>query len=438
MERTLQQAGNLNPRGFFEDARLVELNRALLARIAPHPWLPPRDDLDADAYRDLTAQISEHIAERLDRSAPWGFKDPRTSWLIPIYARIFNHLRVTPNYVLCVRDPSSAIRSLIESTAMSPKMAELYWFTRNLAVLRDTGANCFVCHYEKMQEDPAAVAAAMSRFVFGQSPPATPSAEEARSAISPSLDRASLKPVPVTGECTRRLYALLRSMDGVAFDRERVRGEIVALDETQSSYQPWLNVAAARVKQLSRAAGEEGGQRVPASVLEAVATALDAGQTDRGSIEAALRAAGAKPLDALPDAMRRLIDHMETLGDDIATTRARLAELSACEGDAQRALVFERAKAAAAVRSAAAGRADLQKLRKELADLEAENREQQTEAVKALRTRVRELETSKRVRMGSAIADALTKPGLKTLTMPARVVRIALSRDSRARDGGDP
>lgn len=445
MERTLHRAGNLNPRGLFEDARLVDLNRSLLERLSPHPWLPPRDDVRADELRDLTGQISDHIESGLAEGSPWGFKDPRISWLIPIYSRIFNHLRVMPRYVLCVRDPASAVRSLIDSTAMSQEMAELYWFSRNLAVLRDTGANAFVCHYERLQEDPAAVAAALSGFVFGQSPPSSPPEADLREAVAPALDRASLKPVSVTSARARRLYDLLRTMDGVAFDRDAVTAEVVALEETQSCYQPWLNVAAMRVRQLTakveqleaapkeagsaqRDGGEGVGRRGVASALSAAAAAIEAVEREGGSMAAAFRAAGLDPGDAPPDALAKILDHVGRASEEAATVRVRLAELSESESEAERRLIRETARAEAAVRAAASREAELRRLRAETAEADRTGRERQSEVEKALRAEIGELLRSKRFRMGSAIAEAFRNPGLKTLTMPARVVRIALSR----------
>ncbi|HEX5230433.1 MAG TPA: sulfotransferase [Bryobacteraceae bacterium] len=113
----LQQAGAVNPRGFFEERTVVDFHKRILART---DLLGARVPLLASsivpAFDSSDKEEAVRILESLARPGPWGWKDPRTllfidSWLsllpnakliIPIrhplenYSSYWKRIRVRP------------------------------------------------------------------------------------------------------------------------------------------------------------------------------------------------------------------------------------------------------------------------------------------------------------------------------------------------------
>ena len=111
----LVPAASDNPTGFWEDAALQALNdRVLLSlgrtwsTIAPVPdarWNLPE-------LKTHMLEAIEVTRERFGRFPLWGFKDPRTTRLLPFAASSSTTLAIADSYVIVVRNPISVARSL--------------------------------------------------------------------------------------------------------------------------------------------------------------------------------------------------------------------------------------------------------------------------------------------------------------------------------------
>lgn len=74
-----------NPRGFFENRKVLEINNTLLANCG-RDWTCPPPNLD---HRQINLEPLETVIDQLNAEsggAPWGFKDPRTLFTLPAWA----------------------------------------------------------------------------------------------------------------------------------------------------------------------------------------------------------------------------------------------------------------------------------------------------------------------------------------------------------------
>ncbi|MEQ8282894.1 MAG: hypothetical protein RIC04_14150 [Parvibaculum sp.] len=124
-----------NPDGFYEDRRLVkiaadilvQLRRSLPLRtgVLPMPdgwWL-------SEDFNSHRMQMIDIVASELEKSSGsvWGFKDPRTLVLLPLWQTVFETLNVSPKTVLCLRHPGAVARSLRRRDEIPPQRGETIW-----------------------------------------------------------------------------------------------------------------------------------------------------------------------------------------------------------------------------------------------------------------------------------------------------------------------
>lgn len=142
-----------NPNGYFEIARLVDVNDQALDVLGASWRCPP-------TFEDVEAAASE-LAPIL--GAAWdvlqsGFrgipvlKDPRISLLLPLWGPLFGDDTL---YVLCVRDPLAVARSLARRNRMPIEVGLALWETYQIACLRGlAGRTAVVVDVNRLLADP--------------------------------------------------------------------------------------------------------------------------------------------------------------------------------------------------------------------------------------------------------------------------------------------
>ena len=135
-----------NPRGYYEDRRMVEINskiiRLLFAQVHEEgyplvvqmrPWpLQPRwmQRPEVLAFRaEMLPYVRRHIE---DSAIPWCIKDPRLCRLYPFWADIFQELGVRVDCVVSIRHPGHVAASLADRDGILPDQAELQWLIHTL------------------------------------------------------------------------------------------------------------------------------------------------------------------------------------------------------------------------------------------------------------------------------------------------------------------
>jgi hypothetical protein len=158
--------------GHYERPRINDLHDEILAlfdrrwsqpthhlALPDHWWTDPRIDPVREAFVD-------YLAPRLDAAGRFGFKDPRTSRLLPLWPSILDRLHADPVYVFCVRDPGQVARSLTARDQMGGDQGVYRWLVYNAQAIAGVGtAPVCVIRYEDWFADPAATLDRLARFI---------------------------------------------------------------------------------------------------------------------------------------------------------------------------------------------------------------------------------------------------------------------------------
>ncbi len=154
----LLAAGEDNPKGFFEDLEVLALNEQLMERIGRN-WasisLIDPEELSIEIHRDLFEKAVSVVKEHTSRFAAWGFKDPRVSRLLPFWQKVFEHLRLSAAYLICLRNPISVARSLKTRNSFPSSWSHLMWLEHYYCAFRHTeGKPSLVVDYDLLLAEP--------------------------------------------------------------------------------------------------------------------------------------------------------------------------------------------------------------------------------------------------------------------------------------------
>lgn len=202
-EREFFPPDEKNPSGYFELKDQILLNRKLRQSF----FLPPGSvetlpenwreyPFTADLVRSVASFLTRHFAGR----PLWGFKQPWTSVLLPIYQEAFKTTDVEAHYLICVRNPLNVMASwnrkwyVGEARRTDPALGKVtmgVWVLFTLYALRLTrGYSRTVVLFEQFMSDPVAALKPLVDSVQGWEP--EESAWQAiKSSIRPELDHST-------------------------------------------------------------------------------------------------------------------------------------------------------------------------------------------------------------------------------------------------------
>jgi hypothetical protein len=113
-----------------------------------------------DQKKRLRDLLAGHLSEV---RRPWGFKDPRTCRLLPLWGEILEELDVSPRFVWAVRHPAEAAQSTAAANPsrrpIAVPQAEVMWLAYNYDILRYAGRHSpIIVPYDQWFENPLALA----------------------------------------------------------------------------------------------------------------------------------------------------------------------------------------------------------------------------------------------------------------------------------------
>ena len=119
-----------NPKGFFENQRIVDFNEKCLAHLGAS-WSKTflLDDTwwENDTLSELTDELGMLLKEELGFLNRSFLKDPRLCVLLPIYLKVFREMEITPYFIVCLRNPSEIAQSLKKRNYFSDERTILLW-----------------------------------------------------------------------------------------------------------------------------------------------------------------------------------------------------------------------------------------------------------------------------------------------------------------------
>ena len=137
----LEAQNDVNPKGFWEHAAVVELQDKFLFHIHSGWWdaLPlPEGWTATPEAMNFKNGLMEIFQQQFSGQALWAIKDPRTCRLLPLWSEVVATFHVRPNYILILRHPAEVAASLDLRDGFCKTMSSLLWLRNVLDSERDT------------------------------------------------------------------------------------------------------------------------------------------------------------------------------------------------------------------------------------------------------------------------------------------------------------
>jgi GT2 family glycosyltransferase/glycosyltransferase involved in cell wall biosynthesis len=154
----LLPAGKDNPKGFFEDKAINDLNIEML-RVLGLDWFSLSLVTDAHVNQLVAAGYLQKAVALLNSKIKdykiFGFKDPRVSKLLKFWKKVFAELDCEVKYVFCLRHPLSVAKSVLQRNKTPIKKGYLLWLSYNIAIATELEGSPFaVIDYDQLMADP--------------------------------------------------------------------------------------------------------------------------------------------------------------------------------------------------------------------------------------------------------------------------------------------
>jgi hypothetical protein len=102
--------------------------------------------------REITAFLEERMG-----NGYFGFKDPRTTRLMPMWHQVISELNLAPKIIFCLRNPSQVARSLNVRDGFSRDICEYRWFSYTVDFFRYAKESEFCTMRSAVSCNPASI-----------------------------------------------------------------------------------------------------------------------------------------------------------------------------------------------------------------------------------------------------------------------------------------
>ena len=161
----LLRANSSNALGYFEHQKIAyAVNDALLEHFGGSWKKPPILMLgwEKDSALQAIRATAENILQEFDGLKIWGWKDPRTSLLIPFWQTILPQLK----FVICLRNPLNVAASLQKRDGIGLPQAIFLWEKYiSAALANSTPQNRIIVFYEDFFSAPEAELTRLTNFL---------------------------------------------------------------------------------------------------------------------------------------------------------------------------------------------------------------------------------------------------------------------------------
>ena len=239
----LEAQDDVNPKGFWEHAAVVELQDKFLFHIHSGWWdaLPlPGGWTATSEATNFKNGLMDIFQQQFSGHALWAVKDPRTCRLLPLWSEVVAALHVRPNYILILRHPAEVAASLGRRDGFCKTMSSLLWMRNVLDSECDTrGQQRIVMTMDELLSSWQSVFL-KAESAFGISFPLHDASVVARinAFLEPSLRHHTVRDVdandPVMALAVEAYEAIIRE-DHERIDRLRIRFE-----QEVERLRPWL------------------------------------------------------------------------------------------------------------------------------------------------------------------------------------------------------
>lgn len=146
-----------NPKGFFEDKDVNELNVSFLQAAGCHWYsLVLPQSYPSETETDFKKQAAALIKKKFASSPLWGLKDPRITRLSGLWESVISEINASAYYVLATRNPLSVADSLAKRDDIPRAQALALWMLHQInglqAIIRNRG---LIIDYDLMMNQPS-------------------------------------------------------------------------------------------------------------------------------------------------------------------------------------------------------------------------------------------------------------------------------------------
>lgn len=165
-EETMLGATHLNPKGYWEQDAIMQLNDAILAALGGSLYDPPRPEPGWErqpAMAPFRKRAEELVDAMFSDVRRWGFKDPRTVATLPLWRAVIGEM----DYLICVRNAGEVVASL-QFGKPDEDVNHLLglWLFANCEALRQTSeARRLILFYEDWFAEPETVTRRIATFL---------------------------------------------------------------------------------------------------------------------------------------------------------------------------------------------------------------------------------------------------------------------------------
>jgi len=223
-EDQLMPPSNANPEGFWENSEVVNLNNLLLRKLGMR-WDSTCllfDDWKGDGrIYSLKHRLGKYLKEQIQERQIWGWKDPRTCLLLPVWNEAIEAQNADLRYVFIYRNPYDVASSLMKRDGFGfDESLELWTFYNMSALYGARFHKMTVLSYEKLLEDPLSVAR-MACNRLGLVQPGLDTITKIESFIKPTLDHGNKGNLNNIGDLpllAQKIYEMLVMMSSCSLE----------------------------------------------------------------------------------------------------------------------------------------------------------------------------------------------------------------------------
>lgn len=159
-EKLSPPMGDFNPTGFWEHKDIVEIQQKILDELSSK-WdttVPLPDGWwEFSEIAQYKKELIELIKNEFIDKPLWGWKDPRTCILLPLWNTIMKKLDIDVSYVIALRNPLDVAASLERRDGFSRSKSFGIWSVYLLSALHwSQGFKRVFLHYDKLLLHPEA------------------------------------------------------------------------------------------------------------------------------------------------------------------------------------------------------------------------------------------------------------------------------------------
>ena len=233
-------AGKDNPKGFFEDKAINQLNVEMLEVIGQH-WFSLSLITDADVEQLVALGYLEKavalLNNKIDSHVAFGFKDPRVSKSFKFWRLVFARIDCDIHYVFCLRHPLSVANSLRQRNHTPIPKGYLLWLSYNLAIVEAAQDLTLIgLDYDQLIEQPLTalqyLAEQLELTIDSQAASQFTNEFLDQTLRHTKFDDAAIKNDPACPLVVANAYPILQQCLGA--DSQRARAELVQLYRTHN------------------------------------------------------------------------------------------------------------------------------------------------------------------------------------------------------------